>query len=602
MSTPTLPAVVGKRGDGRRRVLADRGATPGRAERGAREERRLGALHRIHALSAFGDTAGVAAACLLAAVAEPWLGPPASLTDRYRFAGIAGLVVIAVLVVKGVCASARHRIAPRVADDLGELIAGLGVAGICLLALRTIGPLGSWMPPAQVGLALATAAVVVPAVREATMVLAARNPANVARVVIVGAGSVAEYLIVRLSRSRLVNVVGIVDDVVDDGAARSGPAVLGPIEALPELCRDEDIDRIVIAFPGRHPVRSAEVLQVLRGVVDIDVVVRYYELANWESRLSDVTGLSLLSIGQAAGPVARAAKRLLDIVVAGASLLVLSPLLALVALAIRLESGSPVLFRQVRVGRHRRPFRIVKFRTMRTEPDGARPSHQAEASPPGAGPAVRPLHLATDHGNGYGNGYGNGNGYGRGNGTATGNPSGSGNGGGRSDWNWNGNANGSGNDSRKDLEPAVGAAAVEQFTSGLPGALVPWQRAALQARSPLDTVPDPARITRIGQLLRRSGLDELPQLFNVLRGQMSLVGPRPFIPEECASLHGLVERRFDVRPGMTGMWQVCGQHEVTFDELCRLDVQYATSWSLRGDLRILARTPGRLVRGSAPGR
>ena len=83
---------------------------------------------------------------------------------------------------------------------------------------------------------------------------------------------------------------------------------------------------------------------------------------------------------------------------------------------------------------------------------------------------------------------------------------------------------------------------------------------------------------------------------------MSLVGPRPFIPEECEALSGPVARRFDVRPGMTGMWQVCGQHELTFEELVRLDVQYATSWSVRSDLRILARTPGRLLRGSAPGR
>jgi lipopolysaccharide/colanic/teichoic acid biosynthesis glycosyltransferase len=121
-------------------------------------------------------------------------------------------------------------------------------------------------------------------------------------------------------------------------------------------------------------------------------------------------------------------------------------------------------------------------------------------------------------------------------------------------------------------------------------------------RTPLEAVPDPDRITGLGRVLRRTGLDELPQLVNVLRGEMSVVGPRPFVPEECAALDGWARCRFDVRPGLTGMWQVCGQHELSMDELCRLDVQYATTWTMRSDLRILARTPGRLLRGSAEGR
>lgn len=105
------------------------------------------------------------------------------------------------------------------------------------------------------------------------------------------------------------------------------------------------------------------------------------------------------------------------------------------------------------------------------------------------------------------------------------------------------------------------------------------------------------RITRVGRVLRRLGLDELPQLLNVLAGEMSIVGPRPLVPAECASLPEWAERRFEVRPGLTGMWQVCGQHDLSFEELCRLDYQYATAWSLSTDLRIVARTPARLLRG-----
>jgi lipopolysaccharide/colanic/teichoic acid biosynthesis glycosyltransferase len=119
---------------------------------------------------------------------------------------------------------------------------------------------------------------------------------------------------------------------------------------------------------------------------------------------------------------------------------------------------------------------------------------------------------------------------------------------------------------------------------------------------PLTDLPDiEQRVTPVGRLLRRLGVDELPQLLNVLRGDMSLVGPRPFVPEECAVLPDWVGRRFEIRPGLTGLWQVCGQHDLRFDELCRLDCQYVVSWSFAADVRILARTPGRLLRGGGGG-
>jgi exopolysaccharide biosynthesis polyprenyl glycosylphosphotransferase len=115
---------------------------------------------------------------------------------------------------------------------------------------------------------------------------------------------------------------------------------------------------------------------------------------------------------------------------------------------------------------------------------------------------------------------------------------------------------------------------------------------------PLSHLPEvESRVTAVGTLLRRLGIDELPQLWNVLRGEMSIVGPRPFVPEECTVLPEWVGRRFEARPGMTGLWQVCGQHDLRFEELCRLDCQYVAGWSLTSDIRILARTPGRLLRG-----
>lgn len=102
------------------------------------------------------------------------------------------------------------------------------------------------------------------------------------------------------------------------------------------------------------------------------------------------------------------------------------------------------------------------------------------------------------------------------------------------------------------------------------------------------------RVTPIGRLLRKLSLDELPQLLNVLVGEMSLVGPRPFVLSESAQIEGWAARRFDVRPGMTGLWQISGRNDLPFDELCRLDYLYVASWSLWWDLSILWRTPGRV--------
>lgn len=103
-------------------------------------------------------------------------------------------------------------------------------------------------------------------------------------------------------------------------------------------------------------------------------------------------------------------------------------------------------------------------------------------------------------------------------------------------------------------------------------------------------IPGDPRVTRIGRFLRRHSLDELPQLINVLRGHMSLVGPRPLVPEEDKHVERWARRRLDVRPGMTGLWQVLGRNDIPFDEMVRLDYQYVREWSLGTDLLLLART------------
>jgi lipopolysaccharide/colanic/teichoic acid biosynthesis glycosyltransferase len=104
------------------------------------------------------------------------------------------------------------------------------------------------------------------------------------------------------------------------------------------------------------------------------------------------------------------------------------------------------------------------------------------------------------------------------------------------------------------------------------------------------------RVTRVGSLLRRSSLDELPQLFDVLRGHMSLVGPRPVIPYEAECYPPNYERRFAVKPGMTGLWQVSGRNERTYREMVALDCEWVARRSIALYLHILARTPWTLIR------
>jgi lipopolysaccharide/colanic/teichoic acid biosynthesis glycosyltransferase len=108
-----------------------------------------------------------------------------------------------------------------------------------------------------------------------------------------------------------------------------------------------------------------------------------------------------------------------------------------------------------------------------------------------------------------------------------------------------------------------------------------------------------SRVTRLGRFLRMTSLDELPQLLNVLRGDMSLVGPRPPIPYELAAYQTWHRRRLlEVKPGITGLWQVTGRSRVKFDDMVRLDLRYAMSWSPWLDVKILARTPGAVIKGA----
>ena len=198
------------------------------------------------------------------------------------------------------------------------------------------------------------------------------------------------------------------------------------------------------------------------------------------------------------GPAANVARRALDVGVAAIVLLLMAPVMAVVALTVRLSSPGPVFFRQRRLGRSMRPFTVLKFRTMRADADSA-------------------LH-------------------------------------------------------RDYVRSLIGTDAPENPPDNL-----------------YKLVVDP-RVTKVGRFLRSWSLDEVPQLWNVLRGEMSLVGPRPVIEYEVEQYPDWYLRRFAVKPGLTGLWQVSGRNEKTYEEMVRYDIDYAERRSLWLDLRILART------------
>ena len=196
-------------------------------------------------------------------------------------------------------------------------------------------------------------------------------------------------------------------------------------------------------------------------------------------------------------------------------LTICSPLLLIVAIAVKLTSTGPILYRQPRVGQYGKPFTFLKFRSMYTDNDAT--VHKDYVMQLIAGRAER-------------------------------HPT-------------NGNGNGDG-------------AGVYKLTND-------------------------KRITRVGGFLRRTSLDELPQLLNVLTGEMSLVGPRPAIPYEVAAYQTWHRRRIlEVKPGITGLWQVNGRGRVQFDDMVRLDLRYARDWSPWLDLKILLRTPRAVILGA----
>lgn len=329
-----------------------------------------------------------------------------------------------------------------------------------------------------------------------------RKGIGVKRVVIVGAGEVGRRVIrtIVARRSLGYEIVGYVDDNPQKGDGEIGRIKgLGPVDTLAQIIDAEAVDEVIITLPWTYHRR---ILSVLRECERRNLLARivpdFFQLSLRQVEISDLGGVPMISIHEIAfSRTALLFKRIFDVVGALLALTFFAPFLALIALAIKLDSPGPVIFSQERVGEGGRRFHIYKFRSMRK---GA----------------------------------------------------------------------------EEELERL---------------------RELNEADGPLFKIRGDPRLTRIGVFLRHTSLDELPQLLNVLKGEMSLVGPRPPLAVEVEQYQPWHKQRISVPPGMTGLWQVSGRSELTFDEMVLLDIYYIEHWSPWLDFTILLRTIPKVVLG-----
>jgi exopolysaccharide biosynthesis polyprenyl glycosylphosphotransferase len=312
-----------------------------------------------------------------------------------------------------------------------------------------------------------------------------RRDTELRRILIVGGGPVGRSIAATLRNNPAhhATVCGFVDDELP-----LSPVVLGRIADLHWLARAEFVDEIIVALPYQPASARAAAEVAFRNHLDIRVVPDLPP-GRWpDSGLDRIGEVPVVSLHRETLLSASLfGKRLLDVTGAAFGLLLASPVMAIVALLIRMDSPGPIIYGAERTGSKGRPFRCYKFRSMVA--DAERRKDQ-----------LRPLN---------------------------------------------------------------------------------------QRDGPIFKIHDDPRITRIGRMIRRYSLDELPQLWNVLCGEMSLVGPRPHPTNEVNHYELTQFRRLDVKPGITGLWQITARDCPSFDLNMHLDLTYIENWNLRLDLRIL---------------
>lgn len=323
-----------------------------------------------------------------------------------------------------------------------------------------------------------------------------RQGRNVRNVVVVGSVAAAADLSEILGQEKHcgMHVVGVCVPSAEVTLAHSrGLHVVGDLEQVASAIAEFDCDAVAVTSGDatRHNFLR-ELSWALEGTaVELLVHPGLIEVAGPRMHIRPFVGLPLLYVEQPHFTGwRRLVKRATDISLAGLGVLLLAPLLAAIATAIKLQDGGPVIFRQTRIGAAGQSFTMLKFRSMVIDAEARKPALQVQN----------------------------------------------------------------------------------------------------EAAGPLFKIRQDPRITRLGRFLREFSLDELPQLFNVLQGSMSLVGPRPQLESEVQMLQQDARRRLLVIPGVTGLWQVSGRSDLSWEESVRLDLRYVENWSLVMDLHILWRT------------
>ena len=329
-----------------------------------------------------------------------------------------------------------------------------------------------------------------------------RRGHNFRNVLIVGTGTRARHVLYQLQRHPEwgLRVIGFMDEHDTPHDIRIPATRVYKFVDLQDVIRDEVVDEVIVACPRSMLGSIGPVVAVCATAgIPMTLLSDLYGDYVPPPRVTHFGSLAALSFAPVHHSRARLlVKRAIDVVGAAAALVVAAPIMAVAAIAIKLDSKGPVFFRQIRCGMNGRHFQIVKLRTMTTDAE----------------------------------------------------------------------------DRKADLMDLN------------------------EMDGPVFKIQDDPRITRVGRYLRRWSVDELPQFWNVLVGDMSLVGPRPPVPIEVAEYATFDRRRLSMRPGITCLWQVSGRNAIGFNDWVKLDLEYIDTWSLQADFRILLKTVPAIVRGT----